>query len=73
MCRLRGRHSLANEVAKVEAGVQLAPNAARILQRIGVLEEIMEHVNILEGNFLRGYSDNGELRRLSLLSGVCWP
>lgn len=37
-----------NKIDEVGAGIQLAPNASRILNRLGVLEEIMEHATVLE-------------------------
>jgi salicylate hydroxylase len=36
-------------ITEVGAGIQLAPNAARILRRFGVLDEAMKHATALEG------------------------
>jgi salicylate hydroxylase len=41
------------EIAEVGAGVQIAPNASRILNRFGVLEHVMESANVIERNILR--------------------
>lgn len=41
------------EITEVGAGIQLAPNAARILRRFGVLDETMKHAVVLERNSLR--------------------
>lgn len=37
------------DITEVGAGIQLAPNATRILRRFGVLEETMKHAIMLEG------------------------
>ena len=59
------------EIAEVGAGIQVAPNAARILGRLGLLEEVMSKANVLEMNSLRRYADNEELGRAELMPGVC--
>lgn len=35
------------QITEAGAGIQLAPNATRILRRMGVIEEIMEHMSVL--------------------------
>ncbi len=47
--------------SEVGAGIQLAPNATRILARFGVLEAILQHATLLECNSLRRYADDSEL------------
>jgi salicylate hydroxylase len=42
-----------HEMTEVGAGIQLAPNAARILRRFGVLDEVMKYATVLERNSLR--------------------
>lgn len=42
-----------SELCEVGAGIQLAPNATRILGRLGVLDEIMTHTSILTGVSIR--------------------
>lgn len=37
------------EITEIGAGIQLAPNAARILRRFGVLEEVMNYATVLVG------------------------
>ncbi|KAJ4301272.1 hypothetical protein N0V90_003363 [Kalmusia sp. IMI 367209] len=50
-----------NEIAEVGAGIQIAPNAARILRRFGLLEEVLEYANVMEKNSLRRYANDEEL------------
>lgn len=38
---------------EVGAGIQLAPNATRILRRLGVLDQVMEHTSVLSGVSIR--------------------
>ena len=38
----------ASELAEIGAGIQLAPNASRILHRLGLLEQVMEYATVLE-------------------------
>lgn len=35
------------EITEVGAGIQLASNASRIIHRLGVLKEVMEHATVL--------------------------
>ncbi|KAJ6199363.1 hypothetical protein J3E72DRAFT_187012 [Bipolaris maydis] len=44
------------------AGIQLAPNATRILRRFGVLSEVMLHTSVLSGVSIRRYNSDKELR-----------
>ncbi len=41
------------EITEVGAGIQIPPNAARILRRFGVLSEVMNYATVLEQNSLR--------------------
>ncbi|KAI5926529.1 putative salicylate hydroxylase [Camillea tinctor] len=54
------------QITEVGAGIQVAPNAARILRRFGVLEEVMGHACVLERNSLRRYDSDHELGSISL-------
>ncbi|GKU11440.1 unnamed protein product [Fusarium langsethiae] len=56
-----------NKIDEVGAGIQLAPNASRILNRLGVLEEIMEHATVLERVSIRRYSGDDELSTVPLM------
>lgn len=58
------------EIAEVGAGIQLAPNAARILGRLGLLESLMEKANVLEKNSLRRWENNEELATAPLMPGI---
>ncbi|RAL01458.1 salicylate hydroxylase [Aspergillus ibericus CBS 121593] len=57
-------------IAEVGAGIQMAPNAARILGRLGLLEEVMSKANTMEINSLRRYENNEELGQAPLMPGV---
>lgn len=59
------------EIAEVGAGIQMAPNAARILGRLGLLEKVMEKANVLEMNSLRRYKNDEELGKAELMPSVC--
>jgi salicylate hydroxylase len=59
------------EIAEVGAGIQMAPNAARILGRFGILEEVVAKANVLERNSLRRYEDVEELGTAPLMPQVC--
>lgn len=58
------------EIAEVGAGIQVAPNAARILGRLGLLGQVMEKANVLEKNSLRRYANNEELGTAPLMPKV---
>lgn len=60
-----------HEISEVGAGIQVAPNAARILDRLGLLDKVMEKANILEENSLRRYANNQELGTAPLMPEVC--
>jgi salicylate hydroxylase len=59
-----------HEIAEVGAGIQMAPNAARIMGRFGLLERIMEKANVLEKNSLRRWEDDRELGAAPLMPSV---
>lgn len=61
------------EIAEVGAGIQMAPNAARILGRLGLLEEVMQRANILEKNSLRRWENDVELGCAPLMPVVRVP
>ncbi|KAL2859670.1 hypothetical protein BJX68DRAFT_252491 [Aspergillus pseudodeflectus] len=58
------------EIAEVGAGIQMVPNAAPILGRFGVLEDVVARANVLERNWLRRYEDNAELGSAPLMPQV---
>ncbi|BFZ63696.1 hypothetical protein YB2330_004828 [Saitoella coloradoensis] len=53
----------APEIAEVGAGIQIAPNLARILQRWDLLGELQKDGVVLEGNSLRRWSGGEEIGR----------
>ncbi|MCJ1296143.1 hypothetical protein MMC34_007708 [Xylographa carneopallida] len=57
-------------IAEVGAGIQMAPNAARILGRFGILDKVMEKANVLEKNSLRRYANDEELGTAPLMPEV---
>lgn len=59
-----------HEIAEVGAGIQLAPNAARILARFGVLEAALKNATLLEKNSLRRYANGEELGTAPLMPGI---
>ncbi|KAJ5294076.1 salicylate hydroxylase [Penicillium antarcticum] len=59
-----------HEIAEVGAGIQVAPNAARILGRLGLLSQVMERANVREQNSLRRYANNEELGTAPLMPQV---
>jgi salicylate hydroxylase len=59
-----------HEIAEVGAGIQMAPNAARIMGRFGLLEKIMEKANVLDKNSLRRWEDDRELGAAPLMPSV---
>jgi salicylate hydroxylase len=58
------------EIGEVGAGIQMAPNAARIMGRFGLLDKIMEKANALESNSLRRWEDDRELGTAPLMPKV---
>ncbi|KAJ3575746.1 hypothetical protein NPX13_g3928 [Xylaria arbuscula] len=58
------------EITEVGAGIQIPPNASRILRRFGVLEEVMKHATVLERNSLRRWQDDEELGSVPLVPHV---
>lgn len=57
-------------MGEVGAGIQIAPNAARILGRFGLLEKIMGCANVLEKNSLRRWQNNKEIGTAPLMPKV---
>ncbi|KAI3337230.1 putative salicylate hydroxylase [Xylariaceae sp. AK1471] len=57
-------------ITEVGAGIQLAPNAARILRRFGVLEEAMKYATVLEGISSRRWENDEELGSVPLIPHV---
>lgn len=59
------------KIGEVGAGIQMAPNAARILGRFGLLEKIMGSANIMVRNSLRRWQNNKEIGTAPLMPQVC--
>jgi len=60
----------AKEIVEVGAGIQIAPNAARILGRFGLLEKVMEKANVLKGNSVRRWEEGEELGMARLMPEI---
>lgn len=58
------------QLGEVGAGIQMAPNAARILGRFGLLEKIMKSANIMEQNSLRRWQNNEEVGTAPLMPQI---
>lgn len=58
------------QIREVGAGIQMAPNAARILGRFGLLEKIMKSANVMEKNSLRRWKNNEEIGTAPLMPKV---
>lgn len=58
------------EVIEAGAGIQMAPNNMRILQRLGLLPEILEQCNLLDNISLRRWQNNEEISTAPLMPGV---
>ncbi|PHH74373.1 hypothetical protein CDD82_4966 [Ophiocordyceps australis] len=56
-----------SDFGEVGAGIQLAPNAMRILERFGVLSQVLEEADILSRMSQRRYADNHELASFPLM------
>ncbi|KAH0151087.1 hypothetical protein KCU67_g10404, partial [Aureobasidium melanogenum] len=56
-------------IAEVGAGIQLAPNNMRILDRFGVLPEVLRHTTLLERTSIRRWKNNEELASAPLMPG----
>ncbi|KAI1277651.1 putative salicylate hydroxylase [Xylaria sp. FL0933] len=55
------------EISEVGAGIQVPPNAARVLRRFGMLEETMKYATVFEKNSLRRWKDGEELSSVPLV------
>lgn len=51
----------AEQIAEVGAGIQVAPNAARILDRWGVFGEVMKKANVLGGIEARRWKEGNKI------------
>nr|XP_036576765.1 3-hydroxybenzoate 6-hydroxylase [Colletotrichum truncatum]KAF6783558.1 3-hydroxybenzoate 6-hydroxylase [Colletotrichum truncatum] len=60
----------ASEISEVGAGIQLPPNASRILHRLGVLDKVMEHTSLLSKVSIRRYDSDEELGSLPIMPSV---
>ncbi|KAI1819339.1 putative salicylate hydroxylase [Xylaria intraflava] len=57
-------------ITDIGAGIQLAPNASRILQRFGVFDEVMKYATVLEQNSSRRWDNDEELGYTPLVPDV---
>ncbi|EPS36478.1 hypothetical protein H072_9988 [Dactylellina haptotyla CBS 200.50] len=57
-------------IKEAGAGIQVAPNASRILERFGVLEEIKKDAIMMERNSLRGWKEDVEIGWVPLMPSV---
>lgn len=62
-----------HQIAEVGAGIQIAPNASRILGRLGLLEKILEKSSLLTTNSTRRWEDNRQLGSIPLMPLVNSP
>lgn len=60
----------AQTLSEIGAGLQIAPNASRILARLGVLEEVIKKANVLEKISLRRWEDGFEIGTAPLMPSV---
>ena len=58
------------KIGEVGAGIQMAPNAARILGRFGLFQKIMDNANVVEMNSLRRWQNNEEIGMAPLMPQV---
>ncbi|KAF3940847.1 hypothetical protein ABW19_dt0206316 [Dactylella cylindrospora] len=59
-----------SEIKEVGAGIQVAPNAARILARFGVLEELKKDAIMIKSNSIRRWKDDSEIGSVPLMPFV---
>lgn len=57
-------------MGEVGAGIQIAPNAARVLGRFGVLEKIMECANVMKEYSSRRWRNDEEIGTAPLMPMV---
>ncbi|ETS79361.1 hypothetical protein PFICI_09214 [Pestalotiopsis fici W106-1] len=58
------------EIAETGAGIQIAPNASRILNRFDILEEVIKYANVIERNSIRRYANDDELGSVPIMPAV---
>jgi salicylate hydroxylase len=58
------------EAREVGAGIQIPPNGARILQQLGVLEQLLEVGSIVQHVDFRRYDDGRVLRSMPFGDGI---
>jgi hypothetical protein len=66
-------YEAANSLTEIGAGLQIAPNASRVLARLGILGDVMKKANVLEGLSLRRWKDDSEIGTAPLMPGVSLP
>ena len=60
----------ASQIREIGAGIQIAPNAARILGRFGLLEKIMDCANVTQASSSRRWQNNEEIGTAPLMPKV---
>ncbi|KAI9154786.1 Salicylate hydroxylase [Paramyrothecium foliicola] len=56
-----------SEIEEVGAGLQLAPNACRVLRRFGILDEVREQMTMLSNVSIRRYDSDEEIGSAPLM------
>jgi salicylate hydroxylase len=59
-----------HHISEVGAGIQMAPNMARVLSRLGLLEQLLEKTNLLTRSSLRRYANYEELSTAPLMPAI---
>ncbi|TVY53818.1 FAD-dependent monooxygenase OpS4 [Lachnellula cervina] len=59
-----------SRITEIGAGIQLAPNASRILHRLGVLDEVMKETSVLSRVSIRRYDSDEELNSAPLMPSI---
>lgn len=57
----------AQALSEIGAGLQIAPNASRILELLGLLEKVKEKGNVLEKIVQRRWKDGSEIGTVPLM------
>ncbi|OAA56110.1 Aromatic-ring hydroxylase-like protein [Cordyceps fumosorosea ARSEF 2679] len=56
-----------SEISDIGAGIQIAPNASRILHRLGALQGVMERATVPSSLSVRGYASDDETTTVPLM------
>ncbi|KAF4591660.1 salicylate hydroxylase [Ophiocordyceps camponoti-floridani] len=60
----------ASDLDEAGAGIQIAPNATRVLARLGVLDQVVKDADVLERISIRRYADDEELASVPVMPDV---